>query len=164
MSRRLSFVVVGLLVAVLAFEAWVIWVREAPGPTADRPVTISDVEQAAAVDAAATAVTEILTTGWQEYDAQAAEARTRMTDEFGAEYAETSAEIKEAFVKAKTDVTVEVAWSGVYRAGPEQVQALLFLDQMVTRDGRDPRTVPFRALATMVSTDTGWLVADIDTR
>lgn len=164
MSRRTSLAVIAVLVAVLAVEAWVIFLREPSGPTAARPVLVSDVRQAAAVDEASRAVSEILSTSWKDYDAQATGARKRMTKQFGTEYARTSDEIKAAFVKAKTEVKVDVAWAGVYRAGEQQVQALLFIDQVVTRDGRDPRTVPFRALVTVVPTDKGWLVADIDTR
>ena len=58
------------------------------------------------------------------------------------------------------------------RASDSQVQALLFLDQYVTKKG-DPRGggaqqagtdyTPFRALVTMVRTDHGWLVDNIDT-
>lgn len=163
-SRRTAWVLVALLAALLAAEAWVIWFREPPAPTADRPVTVSDVTQAAAVDVAESSVKEILSTTWQDYDAEAAKARDLMTSDFAAKYGETSDEIKQAFVEAKTEVDINVAWAGVYRAGPDQVQALLFLDQVVTRAGRDPRTVPFRALVTVVPSDGRWLVADVDTR
>lgn len=164
MSRRALTVLAGLLVVVLAFEAWVLWLRPEPGPTADRPVTISDVRQAAALDAASSAVAEILTTGFADYDAQSKEAQDLMTKGFATKYASTSADIKDAFVKAKTQVDVKVAWAGTYRAGEDSVQALLFLDQVVTRNGADARTVPFRALVTVVPDGDGWLVSDIDTR
>lgn len=163
-GRALAPLAIVVLVAVLAVEAWVLWFRDVPAPTAEHPVLISDVRQAAAVDVAADSLTEILSTTWEEYDAQAEQARDLMTDDFAAQYGETSDEIKDAFVEARTDVEVTVAWAGVYRAGEEQVQALVFLDQVVTRDGSDPRTIPFRALVTVVPSGKEWLVADIDTR
>lgn len=165
--RVLALVAVVVLAAVLALEAWVLWVREPAAPTAERPVTISDVRQAAAVDAAADSLSEILTTTWKDYDAQAEQAQDLMTDEFAAEYGQTSDDIKSAFVEGKTSVEVKVAWAGVYRAGPEKVQALVFLDQVVTRGQEAPRTTPFRALVTVVPAgedDEEWLVAAIDTR
>lgn len=165
MSRRATLLALALLlVVVLALEAWVIWFRDPPAPTAERPVTISDVRQSAAVDEAASSIEEILSTSWKDYEAQADGARKLMTKAFGTKYGRTSDEIEAAFVKAKTEVKVKVAWAGVYRAGPKQVQALLFLDQMVTRDGEEQRTTPFRALVTVVPKDGSWLVADIDTR
>lgn len=164
LRRALPWVALVVLVGLLAVEAWVLWLREPPAPTADRPVTISDVRQAAAVDAASDSVAEILSTSWQDYDAQAEEAQGLMTDGFAGKYAETSGEIKDAFVEAKTSVEVEVAWAGVHRAGPDKVEALLFLDQVVSRGGSDPRTIPFRALVTVVPSEGEWLVADIATR
>lgn len=163
-KRVLSWVALVVLVGVLAVEAWVLWFREPPAPTADHPVTVPDVRQAAAVGAASDAVAEILSTSWQDYDAQADAAQDLMTDDFAGKYAETSREIKDSFVEAKTSVEVEVAWAGVHRAGPDSVQALLFLDQVVSRGGEDPRTIPFRALVTVVPSEGEWLVADIVTR
>ena len=55
----------------------------------------------------------------------------------------------------------------VVQASPEQVQALLFLNQYVEKieDG-EPRTsyAQYRALVTVVHTDHGWLVSDIETQ
>lgn len=164
LRRALPWVALVAVLAVLAVEAWVLWFREPPAPTAEHPVTISDVRRAAAVDAASDSVAEILSTSWQDYDAQAEEAGGLMTEEFATKYGKTSGDIRDAFVEAKTAVEVKVAWAGVYRAGPDKVQALLFLDQVVTRGGSDPRTTPFRALVTVVPSEGEWLVADIVTR
>ena len=53
------------------------------------------------------------------------------------------------------------------QASAEQVQALLFLDQYVEKrvDG-EPTTdfAQYRALVTVVHTDQGWLVSDIETQ
>ena len=50
------------------------------------------------------------------------------------------------------------------RAAPGQVQALLFLDQQVSEDGKAPVRVPYRTLVTMTHTAHGWLVSGIETR
>ena len=56
---------------------------------------------------------------------------------------------------------------GVVQASPAQVQALLFLNQYVEKvqDGK-PRTAyaQYRALVTVVHTDQGWLVSNIETK
>jgi Mce-associated membrane protein len=87
-----------------------------------------------------------------------------MTDTFSIQYAQTSDDIKQAFLNKKTKVDMTVVWAGVYRASADQVQALLFLDQVVTRGSSVSTTTPYRALVTVVNTDTGWLVSDIQTR
>jgi Mce-associated membrane protein len=57
-----------------------------------------------------------------------------------------------------------VAASGVVRASPDQVLALLFLDQLTTTDGGGQSYAARRALVTIVHTDGGWLVANVQTR
>ena len=153
-------VLLGLVLA----EGWYVWLRGEPHPTADRPVTVSDLVQAAAVDAAAKSTAEILSTSWQDYDKQAAQAEALMTDGFAADYAQTSGDIKDQFLQTKTAVTFTVAWAGVYHASSYRVQALLFLDQLVTHGNGGPTTTPYRALVTVVPSDRGWLVSDISTR
>ena len=55
---------------------------------------------------------------------------------------------------------------GSSRRRPEQVQALLFLNQYVEKAGRRAGTAfaQYRALVTVVRTDHGWLVSDIETK
>ena len=153
-----------LLVALVLTEGWYVWLKGDPEPTADRPVTVSDLTQAAAVDAAASSAAEILSTSWQDYDAQATQAEALMTDSFAVEYSQTSEDVRAAFLKAKTKVDMTVVWAGVYRASADRVDAVLFLDQVVTRGKDAPITTPYRALVSVVKTDTGWLVSDIETR
>ena len=66
----------------------------------------------------------------------------------------------------KTVVQANVVAQGVVRANRTRLQALIFLNQVVTRerDGK-PETVltPFKVLVTMVHTDQGWLVDGLDT-
>lgn len=163
--RRLALPVVAvLLLAVLLAEGWYLWLRDEPNATADRPVTTSAVTEGAAVDAAAQAVAQILTTTWQEYDEQADQAQGLMTKSFAEEYGQTSDQIREEFISSKTVVEMTVEWAGVYRAEPDQAQVLVFMNQMVTRAGGTPRVVPFRALVTVVPSGSGWLVSDLTTR
>jgi Mce-associated membrane protein len=163
---RLAALVVAVVVLLTGFglEVRYVWFAEEPHATEDHPVAMSDVTQATAVDAAANATAEILSTSWEDYDAQATQAEVLMTDTFAIQYAQTSDDIKQAFLSKKTKVDMTVVWAGVYRASADQVQALLFLDQVVSRGSSVPTTTPYRALVTVVNTDKGWLVSDIQTR
>jgi Mce-associated membrane protein len=154
-----------LLLGLVLLEGWYVWLRGAPRPTAERPVTVSEVVQATAVDTAQKSTAEILSTTWKGYDDQATQAEALMTDSFAAEYAQTSADIRQEFLRTRTTVTYGVAWAGVYRASADQAQVLMFLDQVVTKKGGGPTTTPYRALVSVVrDADRGWLVADIQTR
>lgn len=157
-------VVLVVLLGVLLGEGWYLWLRDEPHATAERPVTTSEVTEGAAVDAAAKAVAQILTTTWEEYDEQAEQAQGLMTKSFAKEYGQTSDQIREEFISSKTAVEMTVEWAGVYRAEPEKAEVLVFMNQMVTRAGGSPRVVPFRALVTVVPSGSGWLVSHLTTR
>lgn len=164
---------VGLLVAVIvlalvaAGEVFYLVRDHTPTVSAARPVVTGELTHRAAVEAAARSTEEILSTGYEDYDEQVDQATTKMTDAFAEQYRETSAGIRERFVASKTTLQVKAVAQGVVQASPAQVQALLFLDQYVekTEDGQ-PRTDyrQYRALVTVVHTDQGWLVSDIETQ
>ena len=90
-----------------------------------------------------------------------------MTDTFAKEYRSTSDGIKDDFIAQKTKLQVKAVAQGVVQASPAQVQALLFLNQYVEKeqDGK-PQTAyaQYRALVTVVHTDQGWLVSNIETQ
>jgi Mce-associated membrane protein len=163
-----------ILVAVIAILALVgigeiVYLTRDPSPTvsAARPVVIGELSHRAAVEAAARSTEQILSTSYQDYDAQAAKASEKMTDTFAKEYAETSDGIKDEFIAQKTKLQVKAVAQGVVQASPAQVQALLFLNQYVEKeqDGQ-PKTAfaQYRALVTVVHTDHGWLVSNIETQ
>jgi Mce-associated membrane protein len=128
------------------------------------PVVMSDEQAQQGVAAAAKAATTIVGRSYQDYDKQVAAATALMTDDFAAEYQKTTDDIKDSFVTAKTEVEVRIVAQGVVRANRSQVQALLFLNQYVSKDGGDTTYTPYRALVTVVHTDRGWLVSDLDTQ
>jgi Mce-associated membrane protein len=130
-------------------------------------VVTGELSHRAAVEAAARSTEQILSTSHQDYDEQAAKASEKMTDTFAKEYADTSDGIKDEFIAQKTKLQVKAVAQGVVQASPAQVQALLFLNQYVEKeqDGQ-PQTAyaQYRALVTVVRTDRGWLVSDIETQ
>lgn len=153
-----------LLLVIAIAEAWFLWLREEPVVSADRPVVTGEVTHRSAVEAASRAADEIVSTSYKNYDEQVDQAVGQMTDGFATRYRQTAEDVKDQFVRARKEVQVEVAAASVVRADESQVQALLFLNQYVTTDGKDTSYTPYRALVTVVNTDQGWLVSDIETK
>lgn len=164
---------IGLLVVVvvlaLAAAGEVVYLTRDATPTvsAARPVVTGELTHRAAVEAAARSTEQILSTSYEDYDDQVDQATAKMTDAFAEQYRETSAGIRDKFIANKTRLQVKAIAQGVVQASPAQVQALLFLDQYVqkTENGK-PRTDfrQYRALVTVVHTDQGWLVSNIETQ
>lgn len=143
--------------------------RAEPGAIAvpeDRPVLPNEVGVQAGVEAAAKAAEKIVNRSFKDYDAEVDAATALMTPDFAEEYRKTTDDVRDAFIARKTVVQVRVVGQGVVRASDTELQALLFVNQYVFRGGGDnPKTsaTPYRALLTMVNTDKGWLVEDLQT-
>jgi Mce-associated membrane protein len=157
-------VVLLLLVAVAAGETWYLWLRDEPTASASRPVVTGRLAHQAAVAAASSATEEILSRSYKDFDGQVDRATSKMTGSYAEEYRSRVDGIRADFVRAKTELRVVVRASGVVRASSQQVEALLFLDQYVRKAGRGTTTTPYRALVTVVHTEHGWLVSDIETQ
>ena len=138
-----------------------------PVVSSSRPVVTGEVTHRAATDAAQRDVVEIFTYSYRDFDARIDKATSLMTPSFAEQFRKTAADVKSDFVANKTQQLVKVRGTSVVRASDSQVQALIFLDQYVTKKGdrSQPGTdyTPFRALVTMVHTEHGWLVDNIDT-
>ncbi|MDP3890313.1 hypothetical protein [Nocardioides sp.] len=170
LSRRstttLLAAVMAALLALIAATSWYLWLGADPEPTADRPVVISEVERAGAVAAAQQHVVTILTRSHESYDEQTEAALELIVpdSEFAEEFAQTAQDVKDAFVEDEVELEYTVVGASVVRAGPEKVQALLFLNQFTTKGGAEPTFTPYRALVTVVPSGTGWRVLTIDTK
>lgn len=134
--------------------------------SAERPVLASAQAVLEGVDAAAKAALEIVSVDYQKYDDEVSTAADLMTDRFATQYRETAADIETELVANQTVVQANVVAQGVVRADLTRLEALVFLNQVVSRvrEG-EPETVvtPFKVLVTMVHTDQGWLVDDLET-
>lgn len=164
----LALVVAVVVLAVVAALEVVYLVRDdEPTVSEARPVVTGEMGHRAAVEAAARSTEEILSTSYKNYDEQVDQAAAKMTGAFAKEYRKTAEDIADRFTAARTELQVKVVGQGVHRASSEQVQALLFLDQYVQKasDGRPTTDYrQYRALVTVVHTDQGWLVSEIDTK
>jgi Mce-associated membrane protein len=153
-----------VLAAIVAAEAWYLWGTSGATPTAQRPVVIGDVAAQTAVETAAQDAAAIFTTSWRTYDQHVARVTALMTTDMAQRYRTTAAPVKQRTVAARAVTSTRVAGSGVVRADDDEVQALVLLDQR-TRENRGPPTFTARrALVTMLRSDNGWLVDNVQTR
>lgn len=166
-SGRTTVVLVVALVlmsGVLAGEAWYLWFKGEPVVSASRPVVTGEIAHRAAVESARQGVTEILSYGYQDFDQQIDEATSLMTDSFADEFRQTAEDVEQEFVAERTEQDIRVVAASVVQASSQQVRALLFLDQYVVKGAEGTSVTPYRALVTMVHTEGGWLVSDIETK
>lgn len=131
-----------------------------------RPVVADELPVLEGVDKAAKAAQEIVAIDYKAYDDEVDKAAELMTASFEKSYRTTTADIEKDFVANKTTVQANVVAQGVVRANRTRLEALVFLNQVVSRerDGK-PETVvtPYKVLVTMVHTDQGWFVDGLDT-
>ncbi len=153
-----------LMSGILAAEVWYVWFKGDPVVSSQRPVVTGEIAHRAAVESASQSISEILSYGYQDFDAQIDEATAMMTDTFAAEFRETADDVEDEFVAERTEQDVRVVAASVVQASAEKVRALLFIDQYVVRGPEGTTITPYRALVTMVHTDSGWLVDDIETK
>ncbi|UMG92313.1 hypothetical protein [Nocardioides sp. TF02-7] len=131
------------------------------------PVVLDQLAVQDGVEAAAKAATTMFARDWETYDHGVGEATDLMTAAFAEEYRATTDDVKQEFVAKKTRVEVQVVAQGVVRANDSELEALIFLNQYIFRgNGKDAKTVitPYRAMLTMVHTDQGWFVDDVQTK
>jgi Mce-associated membrane protein len=152
-----------VLATAVAGEAWYLWGASPPIPMAQRPVVTGDIDARSAVEAAAQDAATIFTVSWKSYDDHLDRASSLMTDRFAAQYRTSAMPVKQRVVSSRTHTTTRVASAGVVRATSDQVLALVFLDQRVTSGGGPPSYNARTALVTMVRTDRGWLVDNVQT-
>lgn len=130
------------------------------------PVVADELAVLDGVEQAAKAAQEIVAIDYESYGDEVAKASELMTSQFEEQYRTTADDIEDEFVANKTRVEANVVAQGVVRANRTRLEALVFLNQVVSRerDG-EPETVvtPYKVLVTMVHTDQGWLVDNLDT-
>jgi Mce-associated membrane protein len=113
---------------------------------------------------AAQSVETILSYDYARYDRGVAAAKSLMTDGFAKQYADTVRTVRPDVLKTKTVVKAQVVASSVVSAEPDQVKALLFVNQTTTgTQVQQPRVDLNRVVATLVrGSDGAWKVSDID--
>lgn len=169
-GRRTTIALLVAIVVLLGLGiAELVYLNRDPDATVStsRPVVVGDATRGEAVETAARSTEEILSTSYQDYDDQLERALDKTTGAFTEEYQNTADGIRDRFVDQRTRLQVKAVGQSVVQASPTQVRALLFLNQYVQKvvDGQEKTDfAQYRALVTVVRTDHGWLVSNIDTR
>ena len=173
-TTRLLTIALAIASVVMVGLGGVLLVQEVTGEDAagdggvlkDRPVIAAELDVIDGVEAAAKAAQEIVAVDYQKFDAEVDTAAKLMTSDFEKDYRQTTEDVKKDIVDQLTVVQANVVAQGVVNASRTRLQALVFLNQVVTRTRDDkPETVvtPYKVLVTMVHTDKGWLVDGLDT-
>lgn len=165
-ARTTVLLVVAIVVLVGVALLEVAYLR---GPLADdptvssgRPVLISRAAERSATDTAAKAAVAFTQRSYETYDEQVDDAAAMMTDDFEKEFRQTTDDARQRFLDAEVQVTAEVAAQGVMTASERQVEVLIFLNQFTIKKEEDSVFTPFRLKVTLIDTDQGWLVSDVD--
>lgn len=163
-KRRTAVLValVVLLSGVVAAEGWYLWGNDDPVVSSQRPVVIGQVSIASAVDVAAKSAAKATAFSYESYDEDVDADAALLTDEFAEEFRGTREAIREKVMTQKTVVTTEVAMQGVVRASPEQVVALVYLDQSTTKNGQKLEVRQYTVVVTVLRTDSGWLISKME--
>ena len=165
--RRATMILVAvvvLLVGVLALQVAYLWgpLQEDATVSSARPVLLDQAAERSAVDTAATAAVAFSARSFETYDEQVDAAASMMTDDFAKEFRQTTDDARAKFVEAQAQVTAEVAAQAVMTASERQVEVLIFLNQFTTKVDEDSVFTPFRLKVTLIDTEQGWLVSDVD--
>ena len=125
---------------------------------------ISTAAERSAADTAAKAAVAFTARSYQTYDDQVDAAADDDDHGFAEEFRQTTDDAKAKFVEAEAEVTAEVAAQAVMTASDKQVEVLIFLNQFTTKADAESVFTPFRLKVTLIDTDQGWLVSDVDAR
>jgi Mce-associated membrane protein len=169
-GRRLTAVLTALavvLVAVVGLLTAYLWgpLGEDTVVSRERPVLLDQAAERAAVDVAAQAALAFTERSFETYDEEVDAAAAMMTAPYAEEFRRTTDEVRPSFVENEVEVTATIEAQGVMTASANQVEALVFLTQFVTRGGEETAFTPYRIKVTLVDDpDRGWLVSAVDTR
>ena len=155
-SRRaipLAVVIVSVVVTVLLMTVTVVAWLGSDSPRVD------DSEIRAAQAAAETAVVPVISYDYRTLEADAAAARSYLTDDFGAKYEEAFPIVTENAPRTETVIDVEVLASGIVRTGDGRVDVLVFVNRPTTnKENKEPVIYRDQATLQMQLVDGKWLV------
>jgi Mce-associated membrane protein len=129
-----------------------------------RSMRAEDTARTAGQVTAANYIERILSYSYKSFDKDEAQQRKLTTGEFARQYAHTMKMVRGSAMKTHTVVKANVVASSIVSAQPDQVKALLFLNQTTTgTQVQQPRVDMNRVVVTLTKDDDGsWLVSKLD--
>jgi Mce-associated membrane protein len=119
--------------------------------------------QNAALDAARTGTTQVLSYDSKTLDADLAKSRTLISGNFAAKFEDLANSVIVPAVRQQSLSTkANVVRAAIIDAQPEQVQALLFVNQTTSMSSQPaPRSATNQVRVTMTWSDGHWLISDV---
>jgi Mce-associated membrane protein len=155
--------VVTLLLLTVTVVAW-LGSDSAPESISTGPSRVDESETRSAQAAAETAIVPVLSFDYRTLEADAAAARSYMTDDYRAKYDQTFALVSDNAPGTETVVSAEVVASGIVRTGDDRVDVLLFVNRPTTnKQVTEPVVYRDQVTAQMLLVDGEWLVDDLIT-
>jgi hypothetical protein len=109
------------------------------------------------MSAAARITSTALSYRWSSLDRDTRAAEALMTPAFGQQYARTMARVRSQTLRDRITVRAKVVATSVVRASEQEVQALVFVDQVTTARGSgQPRVDQTRVLVTLTRGAGDW--------
>lgn len=155
--------VVTVLLLTVTVVAW-LGSDSAPEGISTGPSRVDESETRAAQAAAETAIVPVISYDYRTLEADAAAAKSYMTDDYRKKYDETFSIVSEYAPTTKTVVTVEVVASGIVRTGDDRVDVLLFVNRPTTnKEYTEPVVYRDQVTVQMELVDGEWLVDELIT-
>lgn len=162
----LAVVIVAVVATILmAAVTTVAWLGSDSAPDSlSRSSIVDESEIPSAQAAAETAIVPVLSFDYRTLEADAAAARSYMTDDYREKYDQTFAVVSDNAPSTKTVVSVEVVASGIVRTGEDLVDVLLFVNRPTTnKQNTEPVIYRDQVTLEMRLVDGEWLVDDLQT-
>lgn len=157
----LAVVVVAAVAAILMLAVTTVaWLGSDSAPDSlSRSSIVDESEIPSAQSAAETAIVPVLSFDYRTLDADAAAARSYLTDGYRKKYDETFSVVSDNAPSTQTVVSVEVVASGIVHTGEDRVDVLLFLNRPTTnKQNKQPVVYRDQVTAQMLQVDGEWLV------
>lgn len=155
--------VVTVLLLTVTVVAW-LGSDSAPESISTGPSRVDESETRTAQAAAEAAIVPVLSFDYRTLEADAAAARSYMTDDYRAKYDQTFALVSDNAPGTETVVSAEVVASGIVRTGDGRVDVLLFVNRPTTnKQAKEPIVYRDQVTAQMLLVDGEWLVDDLIT-
>jgi hypothetical protein len=118
----------------------------------------------AAMSAASDAATQILSYGYQTFDADRAKARKLVTGDAADQYEDAMDQVKDKAASAKLTLKATVLSVGTLSVKEHRAKVLVFVNSFTTTEGSKKQQVQqSRLVMDLTRTDGDWVVSDMDT-
>ena len=155
-------VLVGLLVAALALDGFVVWREVSHRQAAEDAARATHNAVVQSPSVASKAAEALLSYRYDQLPQDLAQARQYLTADYAPDYVNTIRKlVANSAEHLKVTVQAKVLAAGISEAGPRRADVLLFVNQTTTSAAEAPKTALNRVVFTMVPRNGTWKVNEI---